>query len=283
VPAVLVARGGGSPGLPAHHLTVIGADSDGSVRADGAAEYRVAGVAKGASSSGARVEQSDYTRPGGGQDDRPIVLHGQDRDATAEIGGPQPVTADDVPSVAGPIVTGGYGQAVSDHHAGRSVVVRQLVPAARLVVDVPHLQHAGLVDHEQGAQVRGGCTEACPIPKFVVLPRLPARSCLFKAQPGRHSKTGAAITHVHVFKNGTNLRQSGLLQDDNIIAVINADTYPALHQCVGDKVTEGDDTNIWWVKIDTGNHQGWVSAVRIKEGKNSKPVPDVDTQPVEWA
>jgi hypothetical protein len=88
---------------------------------------------------------------------------------------------------------------------------------------------------------------------------------------------------VHVFKNGTNLRQSGLLQDDNIIAVINADTYPALHQCVGDKVTEGDDTNIWWVKIDTGNHQGWVSAVRIKEGKNSKPVPDVDTQPVEWA
>jgi len=91
------------------------------------------------------------------------------------------------------------------------------------------------------------------------------------------------MTDVHVFKNGTNLRRSGLLRHDNIITSINADTYKALHQCEGDKVTEGHDTNTWWVKIVAGSHQGWVSAVRIKEGGNNEPVPGVATQPVEWA
>jgi hypothetical protein len=90
------------------------------------------------------------------------------------------------------------------------------------------------------------------------------------------------MTSVHVFKNGTNLRRAGLLESDNIIAVINAGTFEGLHQCVGDKVTEGNDTNTWWVKIVAGNHQGWVSAVRIKEGGNDEPVPGVQPRIVEW-
>ncbi len=90
------------------------------------------------------------------------------------------------------------------------------------------------------------------------------------------------MTHVHVFKNGTNLRLAGLLENDNIIAVVNAGTYEALHQCVGDKVTEGNDTNTWWVKIVAGNLQGWVSAVRIQEGGNNEPIPGVQTRIVEW-
>jgi hypothetical protein len=91
------------------------------------------------------------------------------------------------------------------------------------------------------------------------------------------------MTDVHVFKNGTNLRLAGLLEDDNIITAINANTYQALHQCVGDRVKEGDDTNTWWVKIVAGSRQGWVSAVRIKEGGNDQPIPGVETRTVEWA
>ena len=87
---------------------------------------------------------------------------------------------------------------------------------------------------------------------------------------------------VHVFKNGTNVRLAGLLENDNIITVINAGTFEALHECIGDKVAEGNDTNTWWVKIVVGNRQGWVSAVRIKEGFNDKPVPGVPTRIVEW-
>ena len=32
----------------------------------------------------------------------------------------------------------------------------------------------------------------------------------------------------------------------------------------------------------TRNHQGWVSAVRIKEGGNDEPVPGVQPRIVEW-
>ena len=84
-------------------------------------------------------------------------------------------------------------------------------------------------------------------------------------------------------RGGTNLRRTGELDRDNKIGTVDKGDYEALHQCVGDRVTEGDDTNTWWVKIKAGNRQGWVSAVRITIGGNDEPIRDVPQRPVEWA
>jgi hypothetical protein len=92
-----------------------------------------------------------------------------------------------------------------------------------------------------------------------------------------------AMATVHVFKNGTNLRLSGLLQSSNIIGTVDKGDYEAQHQCVGDRVTEGSVTNVWWVKIKAGSKQGWVSAARISSGDNNDPIPGIPTQEVEWA
>jgi hypothetical protein len=88
---------------------------------------------------------------------------------------------------------------------------------------------------------------------------------------------------VPVFKNGTNLRRTGQLTPDNIIGVVNKGDFEALHQCVGDRVTEGNNTNTWWVKIKAGDKQGWVSAIRIGIGGNNEPIKNVPQQEVEWA
>jgi len=88
---------------------------------------------------------------------------------------------------------------------------------------------------------------------------------------------------VHVFKNGTNLRRTGLLQSNNIVGTVDKGDYEAQHQCVGDRVTEGKVTNVWWVKIKAGSKQGWVSAARISGGANNDPIDGVPTQEVEWA
>lgn len=91
------------------------------------------------------------------------------------------------------------------------------------------------------------------------------------------------MANVHVFKNGTNLRRTGQILSDNVIGSVNAGDFEALHQCNGDRVTEGSNTNTWWVKIKAGSLQGWVSAVRISTGGNNQPIPGVGQQPVEWA
>jgi hypothetical protein len=88
------------------------------------------------------------------------------------------------------------------------------------------------------------------------------------------------MTKVHVFKNGTNLRAGGYVKQvnadpDNVVEVIGAGFYEALYQCGGSAVTEGSSRNYWWVKIKEGAVEGWVSAVRIKEGGNDEPVPGV--------
>ena len=65
-----------------------------------------------------------------------------------------------------------------------------------------------------------------------------------------------AMATVHVFKNGTNLRRTGLLESNNIIGTVDKGDYEAQHQCVGDRVTEGSVTNVWWVKIKAGASRG---------------------------
>lgn len=85
---------------------------------------------------------------------------------------------------------------------------------------------------------------------------------------------------VTVFKRDTNLRLGGSTRGpNNIVTVIQPGLYTAFEQCAGEEVTEGDDSNFWWVKIDTGTEQGWVSAVRIKEGGNDQPIPGVREMP----
>lgn len=86
---------------------------------------------------------------------------------------------------------------------------------------------------------------------------------------------------VNVFKPGTNLRRGGSTRGpSNIITVLQQPgLYNALYQCTGQDVTEGDDKNCWWVKIETPVGEGWVSAVRIKEGPNNGPIPGVEERP----
>ena len=85
---------------------------------------------------------------------------------------------------------------------------------------------------------------------------------------------------VHVFKPRTNLRRGGIVSGpNNVIKVIGVGQYEALYQCVGERVTEGNDTNVWWVKIVAGSDHGWVSAVRISVGGDNDPIPGVETRP----
>jgi hypothetical protein len=93
---------------------------------------------------------------------------------------------------------------------------------------------------------------------------------------------------VHVFKDGTNLRQGGYIRrkdtdPDNVIAAIPSGFYQAHYQCGGSDVKEGNDFNYWWVKITTSHGDGWVSAVRIATGGNNEPIPGVDPRPTAFA
>jgi hypothetical protein len=84
--------------------------------------------------------------------------------------------------------------------------------------------------------------------------------------------------------NGTNVRLAGRFDEDNVIAVTHADKYEALHQCRGAFHQEGDQSNVWWVKIALGDGvEGWVHAVRITEGGDDQPIPDVPEQDVHEA
>lgn len=80
---------------------------------------------------------------------------------------------------------------------------------------------------------------------------------------------------------GTNLRWGGSTEGDvdapNVIGTLRAGDYTALVQCAGQDVTEGADSNYWWVLLDTYLGRGWVSAVRILEGGNDEPIKNVTT------
>jgi hypothetical protein len=89
------------------------------------------------------------------------------------------------------------------------------------------------------------------------------------------------MTMVTVAKK-TNVRLAGRFDEDNIIAVTDVDKYEALHQCRGDYYEEGNQSNVWWVKIDLGDGVGgWVHAVRILEGGDDEPIPGVHKQDVD--
>jgi len=62
-----------------------------------------------------------------------------------------------------------------------------------------------------------------------------------------------------------------------VIGVINAGEYLAFVQCAGEEVEERPYKNNWWVLLDTPVGKGWVSAVRIKTGRNDQPIPGVST------
>ncbi|RTL66150.1 MAG: hypothetical protein EKK42_18555 [Pseudonocardiaceae bacterium] len=90
---------------------------------------------------------------------------------------------------------------------------------------------------------------------------------------------------VPVFKNGTNVRRGGSTKGspDNILGAIDAGDYNAIGQCAGEQITEGENTNFWWVLLDTPVGQGWVSAVRINLGGNDQPIPGVPSGPTHFA
>jgi hypothetical protein len=83
---------------------------------------------------------------------------------------------------------------------------------------------------------------------------------------------------VHVFKDGTNLRQGGYIRrkdsdPDNVIAVIPSGFYQAHYQCGGSDVKESNGLN----------GDGWVSAVRIATGGDNEPIPGVETRATAFA
>jgi len=87
--------------------------------------------------------------------------------------------------------------------------------------------------------------------------------------------------------DGTTLRLGGCTEADpgvdNVIEVLRATgghrtiNLPAIAQCAGQEIVdEQGNSNYWWVLVDTGTGtRGWVSAVRIAEGGNDKPIDDV--------
>lgn len=85
--------------------------------------------------------------------------------------------------------------------------------------------------------------------------------------------------------SGTNIRLTGRFDDDNVIGQTDGQhdiKYKALHQCRGDFYEEGGQSNVWWVLIDLGGgHGGWVHAVRILQGGDDQPIPDVHQQDVD--
>ena len=80
---------------------------------------------------------------------------------------------------------------------------------------------------------------------------------------------------------GTTLRKGASTQGPNNIIgqPLAKGSYPALAQCAGGAVTEGGAVNFWWVKIDTPQGTGWVSAVRVLVGGNNEPIPGVPQVP----
>lgn len=85
--------------------------------------------------------------------------------------------------------------------------------------------------------------------------------------------------------DGTTVRRGGSTKGgpdhDNIIGAprsLAGGEYSAFVQCAGQKVTdEHGNHNFWWVLIDTPHGTGWVSAVRIDEPGNDKPITGVRT------